>query len=603
MASLRHIAACNIEKKNFEVVRDFFGYQTGPPSQISLLRQMRLLQGHHVHLNLIRVGVDMFTDADEREIDSAVAFVRDTYATVDFGVGSVERRAISSDKADGFENIGSDDEAFDLTQQFAVDNAHIDIFFVRTYAGSRVGMGPFNGPLDKNIKGEMTGIVLALEESTTVTGFALAQLVCRYLGLANRDDADNLMSSPLPNGGVLTASQGEDMTHGSVVFFACDGILTIQLTGGRWRRRARSAERKSFDAAGARRSPPSLQFVDDAGQVRRAAREHARLRRAALGQERGDGRASAVIALAGSDDPRRVHDLETIARDEQSPADVRQLAAFLLGRIDTDAARTALLALLDTPQVPAGTVAQSLGRIGHREAFEALSRVASGWDGLAKKRAQFAMRLIAHRWNLDFDEPGEPEPQLVPLLADDMRDIVWRPASTLATQIALRSLAAEPFGIDLDDRGAQSIQCGATQLIFLLNRMVESPIDAHVLLHRKTIAGVVTRRSSQSGLYDVSTLVLTTPLTDRRGIGIACYMPNGTLVFAGAALSTASGLAFECRSVTRRGAYAARIAGALHANGLDVAAAQSGRLLRDVAKPERAPFKAASSHRARAEGA
>ena len=209
MASLREIADCIDIKKNFEVVRDFFGYQTGAPGQISLLRQMRLAQGHHVHLNLIRVGVETFTDADEQEIDSAVAFMRDVYATVDFGVANVGRRSISADEAGGFVNIGSDDEAVELTREFAIDNARIDVFFVRTYAGASSGSGPFFGPKDKDVKREMTGIVLALEGSTTVTGFVLAQLVCRYLGLGPRQDASNLMSSQVPNGGELTARQGE----------------------------------------------------------------------------------------------------------------------------------------------------------------------------------------------------------------------------------------------------------------------------------------------------------------------------------------------------------------------------------------------------------
>src|SRR5215813_13899471 len=139
MTSLRKIADCNINKSTFHVVRDFFGYITGAPGQISLLRQMRLLNGHHVHLNLIRVGIEDFTDEDEQVIDAAVAFTRDTYATVDFGVGDVGRRAISSADAGGFEHINSDDEAEELTHQFAVDNFQIDVFFVRTYAGPQVG--------------------------------------------------------------------------------------------------------------------------------------------------------------------------------------------------------------------------------------------------------------------------------------------------------------------------------------------------------------------------------------------------------------------------------------------------------------------------------
>ena len=294
MASLRDIADCIGIKKNFEVVRDFFGYQTGAPGQISLLRQMRLAQGYHVHLNLIRVGVETFTDADEQEIDSAVAFMRDTYATVDFGVANVGRRAISSDKAGGFVNIGSDDEAVEeLTREFAIDNARIDVFFVRTYAGSSSGSGPFFGPKDKDVKREMTGIVLALEGSTTVTGFVLAQLVCRYLGLGQRQDASNLMSSQIPNGGQLTARQGEDMTHGSVVFFACEEYTVIVLTGGHFRSGARAEQRKQLESSADRRQTPSLRYVTD-GDVRRAAEDHDRLRSVALGI--GEQRGRAIFA-------------------------------------------------------------------------------------------------------------------------------------------------------------------------------------------------------------------------------------------------------------------------------------------------------------------
>lgn len=585
MASLRTIAACSISKKNFEVVRDFFGYQTGAPVQVSLLRQMQLAQGNHVLLNLIRVGVETFTEADEQEIDSAVAFMRDVYATVDFGVGHVQRRAISADKAGSFQNIGSDDEALELTQEFAIDDFAIDIFFVRTYAGSKVGSGPLFGPLDKGFKGEMCGVVLALESTPTVTGFALAQLVCRYLGLEFRQDPDNLMFREVPNGGALTAGQGDSMANGAPVFFACDEIEIDVLTGGHFRSGARDRQ-QGRESPADRRPTPSRQVDPNAGNLRRAARDHVHLRAAALGAAKRDRRAQAVSELAAGDDPRRVHDLETIARDEKTPIDVRQLAAFYLGRIDSTAARTALLALLDFPSVPAGTVAQSLGRIGGRAEFDALSRITATWTGRALKQARFAMRLIAHRWDLDFPEPGDTQPELVPLLADDMRNLVWRPSTTLATQIALQSLTAEPFGIELDDRTAQLIQCAGAQFVFLLNRAVGSPVDVQTLLHRKTIAGILARQSLQSGLYDVSMLVLTTPRAGGIGIRIACFAPNGTLILAGAGLPTAAGLAFESRSVKRRGAFAANVAAVLGAEGFAVTTAQSGRLLRDVERPE-----------------
>src|SRR4029077_1668939 len=119
------------------------------------------------------------------------------------------------------------------------------------------------------------------------------------------------------------------------------------------------------------------------------------------------------------------------------------------------------------------------------------------WTGYPRVQAQFAMRLIAHRSDLDFPGPGKPEPELVPLIADDLHDFVWRPAGALVTQMALRSLNAEPFGIELDDRAAQLIQCDTSQFIFLLNRALGSPIDVQTLLHRNTIAGILARQSTQ----------------------------------------------------------------------------------------------------------
>jgi hypothetical protein len=43
-------------------------------------------------MNLIRVGIEQFTSADEKEIDAAVQFTRDTYASVSLGVGRIQRR-------------------------------------------------------------------------------------------------------------------------------------------------------------------------------------------------------------------------------------------------------------------------------------------------------------------------------------------------------------------------------------------------------------------------------------------------------------------------------------------------------------------------------
>ena len=106
MASLRQVAQCIGITGTFSVLRDFFGY-VSTPVPLSVLTQILRLKQKHCHLNLIRVGIESFTSADEREIDAAVQFTRDTYATVNLGVGRVLRFFITTDEATGQDNIGS----------------------------------------------------------------------------------------------------------------------------------------------------------------------------------------------------------------------------------------------------------------------------------------------------------------------------------------------------------------------------------------------------------------------------------------------------------------------------------------------------------------
>jgi hypothetical protein len=209
--SLRRLADCIGLKGEFEVVRDFFGYTNGPPRQLSLLKQMKLLREYHVDINVILVGVEWFGDDELTEVDSAIAFMRDTFATADFGVGRVRWYQITTDEANGRQHIVNDAEAEDLTREWTVDNYAMDVFFVLTYAGSSIGTAPRKGPTNKNANGPMTGVVLAIEGVAAVTGNVLAREVARYLGLKDSDNSNNLMYPWVPNGAHLTREQGEDL--------------------------------------------------------------------------------------------------------------------------------------------------------------------------------------------------------------------------------------------------------------------------------------------------------------------------------------------------------------------------------------------------------
>jgi hypothetical protein len=225
MASLKQLARCIGLSGDISIIRDFYGYTRVPTgTQLSLITQARLLKGRHIHLNLIRVGTGSngwFSDADEQEIDAAVQFTRNTYATVNIGVGRVERYSIATADANGRQDIDSDDEAETLTNEWTVPNDALDVFFVLTYAGDTIGLSRVDGSCDKDAKG-MDGSVVAIEGMGNTTGFVLAHEVGHYLGLEHiEDDSTNLLFPTVPNGGRLTVDQGNNMGDHCWIRSAC----------------------------------------------------------------------------------------------------------------------------------------------------------------------------------------------------------------------------------------------------------------------------------------------------------------------------------------------------------------------------------------------
>lgn len=212
MVSLLTMAGCiGVNARPLSIRHDFFGYSTSAVT-ISVLAQVRRLQGRHVHMNVIRVGSDQFTNADEREIDQAIQFTRDTYAQARMGVARIGHFVISTADARGRDVIDNDGEAEALTDEWTVPNDALDIFFVRAYAGGTAGLSRVDGPCDKNAKG-MDGSVVEMNAGGGISAIALAHEAGHYLGLPHRNDPAALMNptGPSSGGGTINGTEAANM--------------------------------------------------------------------------------------------------------------------------------------------------------------------------------------------------------------------------------------------------------------------------------------------------------------------------------------------------------------------------------------------------------
>ncbi|PSN14183.1 hypothetical protein C7293_12805 [filamentous cyanobacterium CCT1] len=253
--SLKELADCIgvSTTGNVSVLRNLLGFfrgqlppdPTGVPVRVSLLRQARLLQGRHLHLNVIAVGVDNFDDNDDIEIDYSIYRIRDIYAQVNIGVGRVEHYGVPTAEASGFDSPTTSDQLEQITDTWSVPNNGIDVFIpfnmnVCSDTGCTLGRSAIGGPCEeKNDKG-MNGAVTGLWGSEQ-TSRTFAHEIGHYLNLEHNHDGspdcpdtadgcNNLMAQTRCanscGGGVraailLTRGQGNTMDNHCLARFEC----------------------------------------------------------------------------------------------------------------------------------------------------------------------------------------------------------------------------------------------------------------------------------------------------------------------------------------------------------------------------------------------
>lgn len=225
-ASLRASVRCIGLSGRVSVLRDYFGMFRGrvpedPVTgrvQLSVKRHVADIRLRHVHLNVVRVGIDRFSGDQLDRIDYAVWKTRNIYRTRSLGIGRVQHWDVSTADARGRDILDSEDEAEELTQEWSVPNTGIDVFVVRDISDpDYVGISPVDGPCDKDAKG-MNGCIGG-EVSRGDDPFArtFAHELGHYLGLGHANDQpDNLMcqtsrANSVRDSVLLTAGQGSNV--------------------------------------------------------------------------------------------------------------------------------------------------------------------------------------------------------------------------------------------------------------------------------------------------------------------------------------------------------------------------------------------------------
>jgi Metallo-peptidase family M12B Reprolysin-like len=199
MRTLRQLMTCaGIDSSgNVSVLFHYFGFGRGrvptdpdttATATVSVLEQARAVDGKHFHLNVIRVGFDTLSQADQddgaEKIDYAVLRIRRIYRAEGLGVSRIQHFVINAADANGRDDLGSESEADALSDEFSgPDDKAIDAFVVRNISDPDfVGISPLKGSCDKgdDDDGLIAGEIGRDDESFART---FAHEVGHYLGL------------------------------------------------------------------------------------------------------------------------------------------------------------------------------------------------------------------------------------------------------------------------------------------------------------------------------------------------------------------------------------------------------------------------------------